>query len=39
MVFNGENYSQKSFSAERSVSDIIYFATAVDFGLDGADKE
>ncbi len=34
MVFNGENYSHKSFSAERSVSDIIYFATAVDFGLD-----
>ena len=39
MVFHGENYSQKSFSAERSVSDIIYFATAIDFGLDGADKE
>lgn len=34
MVFNNENYSQKSVSAERSVSDIIYFATAIDFGLD-----
>lgn len=34
MVFNGSNYSQKSVSAERSVSDIIYFATAIDFGLD-----
>ena len=29
MVFHGENYSDKTFSAERSVSDIIYFATAV----------
>ena len=35
MVFNSENYSAKSFEAERSVSDIIYFATAVDSGLDG----
>ena len=34
MTFNGENYSEKSKSAERSVSDIIYFATAIDFGLD-----
>lgn len=34
MVFGEENYSKKSVSAERSVSDIIYFATAVDFGLD-----
>jgi len=34
MVFGQENYSQKSFKAERSVSDIIYFATAIDFGLD-----
>jgi len=34
MVFGEENYSQKSFSAERSVSDIVYFATAIDFGLD-----
>ena len=34
MVFHGQNYSDKSFDAERSVSDIIYFATAVDFGLD-----
>jgi len=30
MVFHGENYSEKSFSAERSLSDIIYFATAID---------
>ena len=29
MVFHGENYSDKTFAAERSVSDIIYFATAV----------
>lgn len=29
MVFHNENYSNKSESAERSVSDIIYFATAV----------
>lgn len=36
MVFGEENYSEKSFSAERAVSDIIYFATAVDFGLDEA---
>lgn len=35
MVFGEKNYSKKSVSAERSVSDIIYFATAVDFGLDG----
>ncbi len=38
MVFGEENYSQKSFKAERSVSDIIYFATAVDFGLDDAEE-
>lgn len=37
MVFGEENYSKKSFSAERSVSDIVYFATAVDFGLDGTE--
>ena len=37
MVFHGENYSNKSFEAERSVSDIIYFATAVDYGLDAAE--
>ena len=37
MVFHGENYSDKSFEAERSVSDIIYFATAVDYGLDAAE--
>lgn len=37
MVFGEENYSKKSFSAERSVSDIVYFATAVDFGLDNAE--
>ena len=35
MVFHGQNYSDKSFNAERSVSDIIYFATLVDYGLDG----
>ncbi|MBQ6175301.1 MAG: phosphodiester glycosidase family protein [Clostridia bacterium] len=35
MFFHGENYSDKSVSAERSVSDIIYFATLVDSGLDG----
>ena len=34
MVFNRENYSAKSYEAERSVTDIIYFATAIDFGLD-----
>ncbi len=34
MVFNRENYSAKSYEAERSVTDIIYFATAMDFGLD-----
>ena len=34
MVFNRENYSAKSYAAERSVTDIIYFATAIDFGLD-----
>lgn len=39
MVFNGENYSTKSFAAERSVSDIIYFATAVDYGLDEGTEE
>ena len=35
MVFHGENYSDKSYEAERAVSDIIYFATLVDYGLDG----
>ena len=34
MVFHGENFSEKSVSAERSVSDIIYFATAVGGGQD-----
>ena len=29
MVFGGENYSKKTKSAERSVSDIIYFSTAM----------
>jgi len=38
MVFGGNNYSQKTVKAERSVSDIIYFATSVDFGLDGEGK-
>ncbi|MCH5286510.1 MAG: phosphodiester glycosidase family protein [Christensenellaceae bacterium] len=37
MYFNGENYSQKSFKAERAVSDFIYFGTLIDFGLDGAE--
>ena len=37
MVFGGHNYSQKSVSAERSVTDIIYFATAINFGLDGTE--
>ena len=39
MVFGGENYSHKSKKAERSVTDIIYFATAVDAGLDGAEAD
>lgn len=34
MYFGGANFSQKSEKAERSVSDIIYFATLVDYGLD-----
>lgn len=34
MTFHGENYSDKTVEGERGVSDIIYFATAVDFGLD-----
>ena len=29
MVFHNENYSNKTVKAERSVSDIIYFATAI----------
>lgn len=29
MYFHGDNYSDKSVKAERSVSDIIYFATGV----------
>ena len=29
MYFHGENYSKKSVSAERSVSDIIYFSTGI----------
>ena len=33
MAFNGENYSAK-VGKDRPVSDIIYFATAMDFGLD-----
>ena len=35
MWFGGENYSDKTVKGERSVSDIIYIATAVDHGLDG----
>lgn len=38
MVFGQENYSTKSFGAERSVSDIIYFATTVDKGLTAPGK-
>ncbi len=34
MWFGGENYSDKTVKGERSVSDIIYIATAVDHGLD-----
>ncbi len=33
MVFHGENYSDKTFNEERSVSDIIYFSTGIDYGL------
>ena len=29
MVFHGENYSDKTFNEERTMSDIIYFATLV----------
>lgn len=36
MVFGQENFSKKSVQAERSVSDIIYFATSINFGLDAA---
>ena len=35
MWFNGEYYSRQT---KRSQSDIIYFATAVDFGLDGKEE-
>ena len=35
--FGGENYSDKTVKGERSVSDIIYIATAVDHSLDGED--
>lgn len=34
MVLGDKNYSSKSLSAERDVSDIIYFATLVDAGTD-----
>lgn len=37
MWFGGENYSDKTVNGERSVSDIIYIATAVDHGLDEED--
>ena len=33
MYFGGENFSKKTFKAERSVTDIIYFATGIDSGL------
>ena len=29
MVFHGENYSDKTYSEERAVSDIVYFSTGV----------
>ncbi len=34
MVFHGENYSDKTVKEERSVSDIIYFATALGSGTE-----
>ena len=34
MVFHGEIYNNKTTGGERSQSDTIYFATAIDFGLD-----
>lgn len=34
MYFNGQNYSEKSVSAERTLSDIVYIGTLVDYGLD-----
>ncbi len=34
MYYHGDNFSNKTVEAERSVSDIIYFATAIDSGLD-----
>jgi len=37
MWFGGENYSDKTVKNERSVSDFIYIATAVDHGLDQED--
>ena len=38
MYFGGENYSQKSVSAERGVSDFIYFGTLIDSGLEAEGK-
>lgn len=38
MYFNGANYSEKSVSAERTLSDIVYFGTLVDYGLDAEAK-
>ena len=38
MYFGGENYSKKSFSSERAVSDFIYFGTLIDFGLDAEEN-
>ena len=37
MYFGGQNFSQKSFNAERAVSDFIYFGTLIDYGLDDAE--
>lgn len=38
MYFNGANYSEKSVSAERPLSDIVYFGTLIDSGLDAEAK-
>lgn len=38
MYFGGANYSDKSVNAERSLSDIIYFGTLMDFGPDAEAK-
>ena len=35
IVFNGEPYNHIDFGAERTVTDIIYFASAIDTGVSG----